>query len=175
MWLSILTFFGVVFAQEYRSLKLRREPDVGVLRLPPPHLRTSYFYPTVFSDSGAPDMMGIPPMPPPNPPPLPRWFPPLSNAFTGPAFDYQNELLTALQYPFLYNPGPPDDYLSQVESAQRAPARPPPSPSTSSSSGAAPAAPASPAAPAPEAPVGPGSPAAPPSLGQAKLPPSISK
>eukprot|EP01053_Blabericola_migrator_P007991 Blabericola_migrator_1__7990@NODE_40_length_17295_cov_124_751393_g36_i0_p11_GENE_NODE_40_length_17295_cov_124_751393_g36_i0NODE_40_length_17295_cov_124_751393_g36_i0_p11_ORF_typecomplete_len167_score9_98_NODE_40_length_17295_cov_124_751393_g36_i01268813188 len=99
--LRILLFCAPVCGHDFRTLRLfGREPDVGLLRLPPPHLRVSYFYPTTFDQ----EKNALPPIPPPNPAPLPLWFPPLSNRFTGPAFDYQDELLTALEYPFLFNP-----------------------------------------------------------------------
>eukprot|EP01054_Gregarina_sp_Poly1_P001833 Gregarina_sp_Poly_1__1832@NODE_1477_length_4041_cov_215_442627_g980_i0_p3_GENE_NODE_1477_length_4041_cov_215_442627_g980_i0NODE_1477_length_4041_cov_215_442627_g980_i0_p3_ORF_typecomplete_len218_score13_00_NODE_1477_length_4041_cov_215_442627_g980_i0251904 len=117
--ITILLFLHEVRAQFERYLRQGREADVGLLRLPPPHLRTSYFYPTVFSNPEPPNF-GLPQLPPENPPGLPVWFPPLSNLLTGPAFNYQNELITALEYPFVLNSATSDN--SQVDQFSSSPA-----------------------------------------------------
>lgn len=78
--------------------------NVAPLRLPPPHLRVSYFYPTTFGVEGPP----APLYPPPNPPGVPPWFPPLTPVNSGPAYNYLDDLEKAFTYPFLTNQNDPE-------------------------------------------------------------------
>ena len=98
VWVLLHICAGKQFAK-----KKYEGPNIAPLRLPPPHLRVSYFYPTFTGDSEG----GAPLVPPwPNPQGVPGIFPPLTKAAQIDP-NYMEELNSALnKHPFLINPNP---------------------------------------------------------------------